>query len=140
LATFSTGQSYQILDITVTNSDTQARYYLVRRGNVKGYIYAGNNTTFSEWTTQGRGATLYIPVAGSQITIQTNSGTNLRATPGGRRLTVVPSGTRLTVLDSEVRGDSKELYVKVRYGSNTGYLYSGLVAPRYTVPDWIGIR
>ena len=140
LATFNSGESFQVLDRAITNTSTQSRYYLIKKGSVKGYVYAGTKDSYQDWVSDGRGATLYLPVEGSEITILTRSGTNLRATAGGQRLTTVPSGTRLSVLDTEVKGNSKELYVKVRYGSSTGYLYSGLVAPRYTVSDWISIR
>ena len=140
LATFRANESFQVLDRTVINNSSQARYYKIQKGSVQGYVYAGTKNSHQEWAVIGSGAKLYLPVEGSEITSLTRSGTNLRATPGGTRLGTVPSRTRLTVVGTVVRGSSKELYVKVKYGASTGYLYSGMLAPRYTVSNWISIR
>jgi len=137
VATFKAGESFQVLDRSLTNG---ARYYLIQKNNIKGYVYAGTEATHSQWVKEGRDAILYLPVIGSEITVLTRSGTNLRITPGGTRLTTIPNGTRLSVLSVQVTSGLKELYVKVKYGNQTGYLYSGTLAPRYTVSNWISIR
>lgn len=139
LGTFSAGETYQVLDVYKANDAAKSRYYLIRKNRLRGYIYAGNSKNYKEWAIAGENAYKYLPVKDSLVRVATTSGTNLRATPGGKYLTKVPSGTVLRVIKTFIKDSDKQLYIKVNYRNTIGYLYSGLIAPRYTTPYWISI-
>lgn len=139
LGVFKAGESYQVLDVYRSNDSAKSRYYLIRKDRLRGFIYAGNSSTYKDWAVAGENAYPYLPVKGSLVKIVTTYGTNLRATAGGAYLTRVPSGTALRVIDTVIKNSDKDLYIKVKYGNKTGYMYSGMVAPRYTTPYWISI-
>jgi hypothetical protein len=135
------GEVYQILDVYTVESKKNSRYYRVKRGNNVGYFYAGNEDSFEDWAAlSDETSELVIPVAGSRVSIETRSGTNLRQSPGGSWLITVPSGTELEVIDTVIADEANKLYIEVEYNGHRGFMYSGRISPTNTIKNWIDIK
>lgn len=70
---------------------------------------------------------------GVGTSLETRKDINLRATPGGGLLALVPANTSLQILDFELRSAPlNERYYKVKYGTQTGYVYGGVTSDATT--------
>lgn len=139
LGTIPAGNVLQISDFELRNHTVNDRYYQVSYKNVKGYIYAGAKVDYSAWAIEVPAPpTLPTTLArsGESVTIVAPAGINLRLSPGGALIKLVPTRTTHTVLDYVIQGEDNEVYYKIKYGSSTGYIYSGYFIPNNTMTIW----
>jgi hypothetical protein len=138
IGTTTTDSIYQILDFVLRDNDTYKRYYKVKDGDATGFVYAGNNTSYSSWVskTSADDSVHAIPVQGDWLKINTSGGINLRATPGGDLVTAVPTNTSLEVFGHTVLTDNNRIYYNVQFNSNNGYIYGGQLLPDSTLSSW----
>ncbi len=125
----------QILGFELRHHD---RYYQIRQGKTTGWIYAGNETDFSEWAMLKAAPSQPSSPAqrGETITIVKKGGINLRVSPGGSWLATIPGDTRLSVQKPVIFGETNSVYYKVSYLGRTGYIYSGQLLPTSSVSLW----
>jgi hypothetical protein len=140
LATVPAGQKLEILNFELRNAPSNERYYKVRYQNQDGYIYGGTRTDWSQWAVASTEAALStLAKVGQQVRIVNPTGINLRATPGGTLLQILPVRQVLTVQAVTILGSENEVYYKVQSGSQSGYIYSGLLLPTNTTAQWIDV-
>lgn len=138
LTTARADETYQILDVVAIAEKDMSRYYLIKRGGVKGYIYTGTKKNHKDWASKANDAKeLLIPIKDSRLSVATNFGTNLRRTPGGDKLTVVPRGTEVKVLSTVIVDETNKFYIEIEYRGLRGFMYSGQIHPNYSVTDWV---
>lgn len=119
----------EILDFELQLMPLNKRYYKVHYANKDGFIYAGQNQDPTEW--------VGIPAPKVQWLQVVNSiGINLRDKIDGLILVRIPAGTQLQILETNVKGDLNEVYYKVTYRGQTGWMYSGQKLPKSTTALW----
>jgi hypothetical protein len=139
LKTIPAGTVLQISDFELREGLVNDRYYKVSYKNQKGYVYAGAKTDFLAWATEVQEPNdlpTTLARSGESVKIVISGGINLRLTPGGLLIKPVPTGTTLQVLDYKIQGDDNEVYYKIKYGTSTGYIYSGYLIPNNTMSSW----
>jgi hypothetical protein len=133
------GQVYQILDFSLRDTDnTLKRYYKIRHQGQDGFIYGGNQDTYSQWATPSEtpATEIIIPIAGNYVQIQKEGGINLRDNIGGTKITTLPHQSILTVISTHVRTDNNRLYYEVETDQHSGFIYGGQLLPDNTLSLW----
>lgn len=135
------GQIYQVLD-TYLNSTSGIRYYLVSNGTHTGYVHGGTSKNYDQYLVPSdrRTAKMYLANISDRVVVKASEGINLRKTAAGDLLTRVPRGERLDVLARVIRGNDKDVYYKVEYKKQTGYIYSGRISPTPTTHVWTEVE
>lgn len=130
------GEVTSVLDFEVRTENVNDRYYKVSFAGKQGYVFGGNKNDWKSWVDHAPEVRSDVARSQQWIQIATRSGINLRRTPGGQLMTTVPSGYQIQVQEVVVLGSSNDVYYKVNYGGNVGYIYSGLLLPQSTVKSW----
>jgi hypothetical protein len=133
---------YEVLDFEIRNRPTNDRYYQILIGGRRGYIYAGDAVDHNGWAVPAANPSPWpstVARVGQKIRIVTRSGINMRQAPGGKLILAIAKGSVLTVQGVKMQGDANEVYYQVSYGGHTGYIYSGVLLPKSTVPLWTEI-
>jgi len=148
----------EILAIKVTSSSNNI-YYKVSQDNTLGWIYAGRllpDSSLPSWTTLDSRANItpdpsdpdtqeptdpQTPPAsretqaGDTVSIIPVSGINLRDI-NGVLLANVPQNTRIEILDIRVEGSNEQIYYKVSFNAQVGWIYAGYRLPQSTLENW----
>lgn len=140
VGTLPSGSIVQVLDFEIRKYDRLNRYYYVKYGSKKGYIYAGNKHTFNEWASASHTPAEQKEIANIGDTIRLKKSINLRKSVGGNALTTVPKGSNVEVIDVKIIGNNKKVYYKISYKGRTGYVYGGRVLPTKTLQNWAVIE
>lgn len=139
LATIPAAQVLQITDFELRNPTVKDRYYQVTYNSQKGWIYAGSSSDFEEWAYETT-APVTLPStlarAGESVYIVAPAGINMRTVPGGSLIRLVPSKSTHKVIEYVIKGEDNEVYYKIKYGTSTGYIYSGYLIPNNTMSTW----
>lgn len=136
------GKSYQVLDLVVTGSHSQHRYYKVKQDQTIGYIYAGSKEDYYEWVVLGDHDNLdeiMVPVVNDEVKVLATNGLSLRQEPDSdsELLNTITTNTELTVLDTRVIGSDNSIYIRLSVNGVEGWAYIGHLLPESTVSDWI---
>lgn len=135
------GQIYQVLDVYI-NPTSKIRYYLVSNGSHTGYVHGGTNADYDKYLipSDRKTAKMYLANISDRIVVKASEGINLRTTAAGDLITRVPNGERLDVQARVIRGSDRDVYYKVEYRKQTGYIYSGRLAPTPTTQVWTEVE
>ena len=140
LGAASLGSVYQILDFEVRDNNSFSRYYLVKKENVQGYIYAGNQTDYQQWVIKSEepleDENVVIPTVQDRIKIVAKWGINLRTTPGGELISRVSKNAVEIVKDLKIIGDSNRVYYSIVHNDQSGFIYGGRVLPDMSLSSW----
>jgi hypothetical protein len=138
LATIPAGQTLEVLDFELRKYPENDRYYQVKFNNQLGFIYAGSKNTTVHLVKNSSQPLPNSTIAkkGDYITIINKMGINLRTKPSGTKLLHVPMGIRLQVQDTVIQGNNNDVYFRINYKNQTGYLYSGRILPKDTTMLW----
>lgn len=139
LATVPLQTTLQVTDFEVRTAGINDRYYQVTYNNQKGYLYAGDLSDHVSWATETTApVTLPSTLArvGEKVYVNNPAGINMRTAPGGALIRLIPSKSTHTVLEYKIQGTDNEVYYKIKYGSSTGYIYSGTLLPQNTMSLW----
>jgi hypothetical protein len=133
-----TGQTLQIYDFELRKPQEGKRYYQVSWQGHAGFIYAGNNQDFDQWTNRVNNNLNGALIAnrGQNITVTKSAGITLRETIGGKSLLAVPVETLLVVDQVVVRGEANEIYYRVKFNNKLGFIYAGRSLPQKTFLEW----
>lgn len=138
IATLPAG-AYQLLDFELRDPVAQERYYRVRHGELDGWIHAGNRDThagIAAWAPPAAGATALLPYPGDWVEVATTSNLNLRDTPAGLLRGSLPRGTRLQVKEIFATTSLNNLYYRVNFNGQDGWINAGNVYPANTLASW----
>jgi len=114
------------------------RYYQIYANRNLGYIFAGDETTYTKFVEQTwrSKAKKFLAKPGDRVRIKNPFGLGVRLRPGSEtKLTVVPPGIVLTV-QSIIQGKDSKVYYKVKHRSYKGYIYSGNLEKKKKVLAW----
>lgn len=141
IGVLSKGHTFQVLDNYV-NTTSKIRYYLVTDGKITGYAHGGTNEDASYYFKQTTRKTnvQYVANIGDRIVIKNSVGINQRKTAGGTLIQLIPRNERLDVIGRVIQGDDKDVYYKVKFRGQEGYIYSGRLAPSPTSMAWTGVE
>ncbi len=135
------GQIYQVLDVYI-NPTSKIRYYLVSNGEHVGYVHGGTDADYDKYLipSDRKTAKMYLANISDRVVVKAPEGINLRTTAAGTLITRVPRGERLDVLARVIRGTDRDVYYKVEYKKQSGYIYSGRLAPTPTTQTWTEVE
>lgn len=139
MSTVPSQTTLQITDFELRNAPVNDRYYQVTYKNQKGYLYAGDLSDHNAWASETSAPSTLpstLALAGEKIYINNPAGINMRSAPGGTLLRLIPSKSTHTVLEYKIQGTDNEVYYKIKYGSSTGYIYSGSLLPKNSMTLW----
>lgn len=137
----SKGQIFQVLDNYV-NSATGIRYYLISNGTNTGFVHGGTNDDYNNYLVPSdrRTAKQYLANISDRVLVVNSAGINLRKSAAGTLITNVPQGQRLDIQGRVIRGVDRDVYYKVEYNKQIGYIYSGRVASTPTTSVWTEVE
>lgn len=158
----------QIFDFEVRDQNQLKRYYQVLWEGKWGFIYSGDKIDFNQWSitnnpapSEGKWGFIYnsdkidfdqlflnnsyvlknpiFAQIGQKVKIVSIGGINMREVAGGQLMLTIPSGAIVPVLDFEGHNESNDLYYKVKYQDQIGYIYSGRSLPEKTFTNWTAV-
>lgn len=132
----------QVVDYEVLNDGVQSRYYVVNYKNRKGYIFAGEKTTYAQWAIPSKAvpAVKILAEVGDQISIVASSGINQRKTIGGSVVQLIPPGAVLVVKKVVKQTANNDVYYQVDFKNKSGFIYSGQSFPKETYGNWTKVQ
>lgn len=132
------GSILQVRDFEIRNA-SKDRYYRVTYGGKVGYIFAGDAAEASTWAVEvaaSRAPRSTLARVGDKVRIVNATGINFRSSPGGTLLRNLAKGTSHKVEEVVARTGENKIYYRVKVGSQSGYIYAGLLLPEETLTDW----
>lgn len=138
IAVVPNGSVLQVRDFEVRNS-TKDRYYKVGYAGKEGYLFAGATSDASSWAVEvsvSQAPRNSLARVGDKVRIVNAAGINFRSTPGGALLKNLAKGTTYKVEEVVARTGENKIYYRVKAGTQSGYIYAGLLLPQETLKDW----
>ncbi len=144
------GKVLQVLDYEFKQEEKFETFYHVRiqdgKNTREGWISAGasgdRNSAVEEFKGDASKAEKFIPLVGQNVEVVKAEGMVLLSdlTSKSPMNVTVPNGT---VLQAEkvwiVEGDN-QIYLKVNYQGQSGFIYAGLTYPFLTVSEWVKVK
>lgn len=149
------GQAFQVLDLEVDANGSLERLYRIRLPNkVEGWISGGTRSTADAtatvthtWLgTLPNAVTQWLPGKGGQVEVAKVDGLKLLSSPEmylGSRTEVkatLTKGTPVEVEDVQIFKSSNEIWLRVKAGAETGFIYAGRTYPALTIDQWVKVR
>lgn len=145
------GQSFQILDIESHDGARNERFYRIRLDNkIEGWIAGGNLATADKTVAIERldfvlpkNTKSWLPTKGTQVEIAKLDGLKMLSAPEeekGEVLSSLAKGTAVEVEDVVVTGAANEMWLKVKSGSESGFIYAGRTYPKMTIEQWVKVK
>lgn len=141
VSTIQANQYFQVLDV-YKNEQTKINYYLITSSLGTGYIAAGTSTESHRYAAKATSNSVKRILAneGDTVELKNTYGINMRETPDGKLQINVPRLERVVVLSRVIRGEDKHVYYRVQYKNQTGYIYSGRIAPSPNLSSWTEVK
>lgn len=138
IAVVPNGSVLQVRDFELRNA-SKDRYYRVSYGGKVGYIFAGGTSDASSWAVEvasGQAPRGTLARVGDKVRIVNAVGINFRSSPGGTLLKNLAKGTTHKVEEVIARTGENKIYYRIKVGTQSGYIYAGLLLPEETLTDW----
>ncbi|GHE77524.1 hypothetical protein GCM10011501_01390 [Thalassotalea profundi] len=126
------GEAYQVLDVVVSLSPVQERYYKIKSNTTVGYVFAGDYDTWQDWAYQGDVNNLdennkVIAMVGDTVYVTYDNGLSLLSSSqdNADTLATIAKGSALKVDEVSVQGASNDVYYHVTYQGQSGVIYVG---------------
>lgn len=154
IATIKKGLGYQVLDLEVSLDPKAVRHYKVRlNAKTEGWIEAGTAETTGNLVAiepkafgdVGKNVTAWLPFKGSTVEVVKVGGMKLLVAPetaSGRAEVKgqLEKGESALVEEVQVLGSANEIWLKIRRGQETGYIFAGRTYPTSTTQEWIKVK
>ena len=141
---------YQVLDVVADTKYQINRYYkvllapayttepntagdeAVQVPAVTGYFFAGDINTYAEYAEASSSAAAdpVILAKGSQFKVNTEEGLSMLATVGGAVTLTIPHNTVMAIEQTEILGDSNQVYYHIHRKGINGVVYAGTLTPQ----------
>lgn len=134
LTTTKSGSVYQIIDFEVFADPTIQRYYKLKQGNSTGWIYSGDQASFTSWSSLSQEAPSEKVFAEVGDTIETKREVSLFDINDNAVFSVAEQ-TKVIVQDIMVKGLNNLLFFKVTIDGTEGFLFGGPMVPALEIYD-----